>query len=366
MSTVVQCAFAQTCSGCDFIGEGLEIQRDRKIRELQSLLLAQKISFPEIQFVSPGLAGLRDRLDFGIENGRLGLYAKSQKQIVDLPDCPQLSPPLGLWYQEFRKNLPPVSRLSVRLRIAPDGTRGFWLDLANEDLKKLLDKDAWLRSWPSDIKMEAGQRRKTIARGEGRAKLIEPQLFPWFSTRWRDQDVPLYGAIGSFTQPSLKANRFIADWVQENVLRLKPKKIVEFGTGQGNLSFPALSGEARLVACENDSLALAGFQKSLERFPDLKSRVTIEPGDYLRKPSPAILDSDFLLVNPARAGLGAFLDPLPQAKALKNILSMSCHPASFSVDAKRLQDSGFQIEKIEILDQFPQTKHYEIFSIWNR
>lgn len=366
MSNAVLCQFSGECSGCDFIGEDLAVQRNRKISELESLLLAQNLTFPEINFVSPGPAGLRDRLDFSLENGRLGLFKKSQREILDLAECPQLSPALASWYQDFRKNLPPIDRLSVRLRVAPDGTRGFWLDLANEDMKNLLDEDTWLRSWGAEIRMEAGQRRKTILRSATRAKMIDPELYPWFSTRWKDQDVPLYGAIGSFTQPSLKANRWISDWVQRNIAALKPKRIVEFGTGQGNLSFPALSGEAELVACENDSLALAGFQKTLDGFPELKSRVLIEPGDYLRKPSPAILGSDLLLVNPARSGLGAFLDPLPQAKALTAVLSMSCHPLSFSVDAKRLHDADFRIEKMEILDQFPQTKHYEILSVWRR
>ncbi|MBX2986513.1 MAG: RNA methyltransferase [Bdellovibrionaceae bacterium] len=397
---VVHCPHADDCGGCDFIGRPLSWQRDHKISELGSLLRAGGVSFPAIDFISPALNGLRDRLDFVLEEGRLGLAGKSRREagenppgpafgaglaapkerpdfsggtgsrIVDLLECGQLSASLGAWLEEFRAHLPRVRRGSVRLRVAPDGRRGMWLDFSNADIKNLLDESAWLKSWPADVVIEMGQRRKWVDRGPSRPVLRDPVLFPWFESRFQEEVVPLYGMVGSFTQPGLRSNRLITEWIQSEVRRRNPRHIVEFGSGQGNLSFPALSGGATLTACETDRLALQGFARSLEALAekghDLRAKVRIEAGDFLRRPPEDFLSADLLLVNPPRSGLKKFLDPLPQARGLESILSMSCHPESFAEDAPRMVREGFALKKLRILDQFPQTKHYEVLAVFER
>lgn len=369
----VTCPAQTVCGGCDFLGLPLQDQLNRKKEELASLLSRQSVTFPSISLWSPGCHGLRDRLDFTLENGRFGLRHKNERRIVDLEECPQLSPALHDWFLEFRKNPPAVAKGSVRLRVSPRGLRGMWLDLSNIDIKNLMDEAAWLNSWPEDVVIEMGQRRKFLRRSPSlrRPHLDDPAFHPWFETRWRQTTVPLYGQVGSFTQPSLRANRWIGEWIQAAVLAAGPRRITEFGAGQGNLSFPALSGEARLTVCESDRPALAGFEKSLEALAtgenvDLRNRVSIEAGDFLRKSSESLKQADLLIANPPRSGLKAFLQPLPEARGLSHILYMSCHPESFSEDAPRLEKEGFRLENLTLLDQFPQTKHYEVLSHWVR
>ncbi|HRO68344.1 MAG TPA: RNA methyltransferase, partial [Pseudobdellovibrionaceae bacterium] len=287
----VTCPAQTVCGGCDFLGLPLQDQLNRKQEELSSLLSRRSVTFPSISVWSPGSHALRDRLDFTLEDGRFGLRHKSERRIVDLSECPQLSPALHRWFLEFRARLPKVAKGSVRLRVSPEGLRGMWLDLSNIDIKNLMDEAAWLNSWPETVVIEMGQRRKFLKRSaSGRPHLEDPVFHPWFETRWRENRVSLYGQVGSFTQPSLVANRRIGGWIQSAVLDVRPRRITEFGAGQGNLSFPALSGDAHLTVCENDRSALAGFEKSLEvlfseKNIDLRDRVTIEAGDFLRKSS---------------------------------------------------------------------------------
>lgn len=370
--TTVACSWFPACSGCDAIGEPLETQLRRKTAHLEGLLRAAGLEdFPTPRAMQPGPAGLRDRLDFSLQDGRLGLFHREKRKIVDLADCAQLSPALADWLRDFRRRLPPVARASIRLRVSPAGQRGMWLDLANLDAKALLDESTWLNSWPADVAVEMGQRRKTVARNPGtRPVLIDPVLRPWFESRWRAETVPLFGTVGGFTQPSLVANRLINAWFQERVLALAPKRILEFGAGQGNLSFAALSGEATLTACEFDRPALEGFQRSLEELAargiDLRPRVKLDAGDFLRRPSEELRHADLLIANPPRSGLKAFLDPLPQAQELRHLLYMSCHPESFVEDIPRLRQAGFHLERLDLLDQFPQTRHLEILTHWRR
>ncbi|MBX3040837.1 MAG: RNA methyltransferase [Bdellovibrionaceae bacterium] len=368
----VTCPTEAVCAGCDYLGLTLDAQLSLKKAELAALLSSQSVTFPNISVWSPGTHGLRDRLDFTLEEGRFGLRHKQESRIVDLEECPQLSPALHDWFLEFRQRLPALRKGSIRLRVSPEGQRGLWLDLANIDIKNLMDETTWLNSWSDDVIIEMGQRRKFLRRSANtRPELVDPLFLPWFETRWRDHKVPLYGQVGSFTQPSLVANRWIGEWIQESVEHAKPRRITELGAGQGNLSFPALSGEAHLTVCESDRPALAGFEKTLEVLAteqgiDLRDRVTMEAGDFLRKSSESLLQADLLIANPPRSGLKAFLEPLSGAQNLSQILYMSCHPESFSEDAPRLQKEGFHLQTLTLLDQFPQTKHYEVLSHWIR
>lgn len=367
-----ECPRFPVCGGCDDLGRAEGEQKAAQVERVTGLLRERGVTaVPTPGFVRPGTWAARDRLDFLWADGKLGLYARDRAGgLVDLPECPQLSAPLAAWLADFRRNPPPVARGSVRLRVAPDGRRGLWLDFANVDIKAVLDERAWLESWPADVVVEMGQRRKIVARTPAGPKLKDPLLHPWFRTLWRDEAVSLYGAVGSFTQPSLRANGVIARWFRDRVLRAAPGTIVEFGSGNGNLSFPALSGEASLIACENEPVSTAGFRRGLDELAargfDLRPRVTFETGDFQRGPVARLEDADLLIANPPRSGLKRFLDPLDGTRGPATVLYMSCHAESFAEDAGRLTRAGYAPAEITLLDQFPQTKHVEILSEWRR
>lgn len=370
MNESVSCRWFPGCSGCDDIGSSATDQKQAHVDRLAKLLTVGEVPFPEIGYHRPAPWALRDRLDFSLLRNRLGLFDEHRENLVDLPDCGQLSPALQKWLTEFRQNLPPIERAAIRLRVAPDGRRGMWLDLANLDIKHLLDSREWLESWPADVVIEMGQRRKFVERAAAGPKFRDPVFHPWFSSKWRDREIPLYGVVGGFTQPSLKANEAITTWFRDRVIASHASRIVEVGSGNGNLSFPALSGEATLVACESEPLSVEGFKKTLEYLAteglDLRDRVTAETGDFLRNPGEHLRTADLLIANPPRSGLRKFLDPLPDAKNLRHVLYMSCHADTFAIDAVRLKNAGFKIKELTLLDQFPQTKHIEVLSHWTR
>lgn len=372
---IADCQLFPACSGCDLRNVPPDRQRADKLARVSALLENAGARGFILDFHQPAPDGLRDRLDFLLKDGAFGLYDRERNTVVDAPECPQLSPALAVWHHEFRRHLPPVPLASVRLRVAPGGTRGMWLDLPNIEIKKLLDEGGWLCSWPDDVVIEMGQRRKNVRResspsGKGRARFEDPVLRPWFRSLWRETEVKLYSTVGGFTQPSLRANLWINRWFQDQILRDDPERLIEFGTGSGNLSFPALSGRGRLTACETDRLGLQGFEHSLSVLEsqgiELKSRVEIETGDFLRRSSPALEGAELLIANPPRSGLKAFLDPLGEARHLRTVLYMSCHPESFADDVPRLLKQGFRLERVDLLDQFPQTKHVETLSAWRR
>lgn len=69
--------------------------------------------------------------------------------------------------------------------------------------------------------------------------------------------------------------------------------------------------------------------------------------------------ADVVFVDPPRKGCDMqLLETLKEMRASK-IVYISCNPATLARDLKYLTDNGYEIEKVQPVDMFPQTKHVE-------
>lgn len=341
---------------------------------MSQLLRQANLETPsEIEFISAGFQKLRDRLDFSFLDGKCGLYSKNKLEIIDIQICSQLSPELQNWYEEFRQLGLPLKRASLRLRVNPDGIKGLWIDAANIDIKNLLEEKSFLQRALSVCEIEIGQRRKKPFWTGSEFKLKDPEHQVWFHSWAGPTPVPLYCQIASFTQPSHKANELICEHVGQLVRSLQPEKVIEFGSGIGNLTFAVAPFTKKITACEIDKMSLQGLQTSLEFLPEslcyLKDRIEIHAGDFQRRLQMDFSHYDCILANPPRSGLMGFIDSLAGLSPHKrppNFVYMSCFPESFIQDSLRLKEVGYGITKLKIMDQFPQTQHYELIALLQR
>lgn len=363
----LNCSYASICSGCDWLLKPMAEQETLKIEHLRSVWAAAPAS---IGYRSSVVGGSRDRVDLMIDRERgIGLFDRFKTGLVDLQGCPQMSPALEAWFIEFRRFDFGINRGSVRLRVSPSGARGAWLDFANIDVKTLLDDGRVLRSLlDAGVVVEIGQRRKRLVERDGRLRLDDPVLAPWFETYVDGRATPLYCTIGSFTQPGFVVNRMLVD----EVMSLVPSgsRAAEFGAGIGNFTLPLASRFAHVDAYEVDELALEGLSRALKGFggaraEDASHRVTIHSGNFQGEKALALdfRGIDCLLVDPPRSGLMRFLEPLAKARP-KTLLYVSCFAESFAADSARLLEFGYRVESATIVDQFPQSQHYEIVALF--
>nr|BFD66917.1 class I SAM-dependent RNA methyltransferase [Bdellovibrio sp. HAGR004] len=370
----VKCPYAQDCGGCQLLERPYKDQIEGKKAELLQLLKGANIPLPaDIKALSAGASHLRDRLDFSLQDGRLGLYRKDRHEVLDIEVCAQLSPELQSWLTDFRQIQWPFKKGSFRLRIAPHGRRGVWIDLANIDIKTLLDEQNILKKLQAQAFVEIGQRRKVPVWTGAEFKLRDPEHHTWFQSWVGEVPVDLYCQVASFTQPSHKANKLICDVIASWVQKAPSSRVIEFGSGIGNLTFPALSEADSLLACEIDDLSLQGLEHSLNQLPPslahLKNRVQIYRGDFQKKLTQDFSDFDLILANPPRSGLMNFLNPLKELSLPQRpefFIYMSCFPESMTRDLVTLNECDYQIQELYILDQFPQTSHYEVLTLLQR
>ncbi len=73
-----------------------------------------------------------------------------------------------------------------------------------------------------------------------------------------------------------------------------------------------------------------------------------------------------VVVDPPRKGLDSRFIESAVTMAPEKIVYISCNPATFARDAKLFAESGYQVEKIQPVDLFPQTHHVELVALLTR
>ena len=72
-----------------------------------------------------------------------------------------------------------------------------------------------------------------------------------------------------------------------------------------------------------------------------------------------MLFRSFVLLDPPRAGLGQRLVNRLNILRPRTLTVVSCDPATLARDLSGLVASGYSIEKMTLIDLFPQTYHLE-------
>ena len=73
-----------------------------------------------------------------------------------------------------------------------------------------------------------------------------------------------------------------------------------------------------------------------------------------------------IVLDPARAGIAPkTLQKIINLNASR-IVYVSCNPATQARDTEILRDSGYGLEKISLVDQFPHTSHIETVALFKK
>lgn len=171
--------------------------------------------------------------------------------------------------------------------------------------------------------------------------------------------VTLYTRPGLFQQVNIKLNQIVRNYVKVIVDAANPNSILDVFCGSGNLSLP-LAQKGRFIAgVESSAGAIACAQHNvdanhLEGF----EFVCGEADKHLWRRARAEEKFDFVIVDPPREGMFKGVVPL-EILAPKDIIYVSCNPATLARDLSRLCRSTYRVESVKCFDFFPHTYHIE-------
>lgn len=168
-------------------------------------------------------------------------------------------------------------------------------------------------------------------------------------------------AAGSFFQ----VNRFLVDRLSDVVLAgaspgpnnaAKAGKALDLYAGVGIFGVPLAERFEHVKAVDSSTRAVRCLQENARRAGVSVQTVHLGVGEYVRGTSEKF---DFVVVDPPRAGLGAAVTEQLVRMRPDRLALVSCDPATLARDLRVLVGGGFAIQKMTLVDLFPQTYHLE-------
>lgn len=116
--------------------------------------------------------------------------------------------------------------------------------------------------------------------------------------------------------------------------------------------------DGRVVAIERSESAVADALVNLAHRDARVVRTDVERW--------SAVPADVVIADPSRHGLAARGVAVVAATGARDVVLVSCDPASSGRDAKLLMEAGYALRQAVVLDLFPQTSHVEIVSHFTR
>jgi 23S rRNA (uracil1939-C5)-methyltransferase len=343
------CPLADACGGCgwQFVDAAGQAELKRKI--VADQLRRLPVSVDRV-VASPQQLGYRRRARLHYERAAggglaLGFHRVRSRDVVDVPNCPVLTPELDATMQKLRtiaELLPPSGEV---LGIS-DG-RQVVLGLPGVRPEPELEAacEGLLDDVLVGVVLRGGRRRRGIGTTQLQIDGGKGQL-------------PTYAGPFVFAQAQREQNAALVDWVVRGA-RPQRKRVLELYAGNGNFT-RGLARHAVRVWAFDDNRDAIGALRQLAAETGLS--INAKQGGVeatVRKLASAGRTYDVVVLDPPRGGLGKGPTRDLARLATQRIVYVSCDPSTLARDLEVLVEAGFAIEDLCVFDMMPMTSEVE-------
>ena len=356
------CGHYQSCGGCQL----QHLQYSAQVEFKQALVQDQcrRAGVDAGHFEAPVSAAqvaYRSRCRLSINHkgqAFAGFRQKSQTQLIKLQHCPILSPSLESLLESTQNALAELPADALGHLEMIDDTKGVVLILRHV---KALDNSAIQR-----LQQFADEHQLTL--------LLQPapesvyldlqglQTLPPLSFELPDLAAGVRYQPQHFTQVNRPLNqRMVAQalaWIEPQADQLW----LDLFCGVGNFSLPLAQHVKLVVGVEGvpEMVVQASKNATIQGLNNCEFFAADLEVDSIYRKLPKGVHG--VILDPPRAGAKAVVRHLLSVSP-RQILYVSCDPATFARDAKVLLEGGYRVKRIGILDMFPQTMHVETMAL---
>jgi 23S rRNA (uracil1939-C5)-methyltransferase len=327
---VPECPYFMRCGGCHYqhAPYGMQLALKRDILEDQLRRIGKIAPPAEIGVVAGEPWGYRNRVQLHIANGALGYREAQSNKLCPIEKCPIASPAIN--------GAIAVLREMLRDPRWPRFVRGIEL-FTNE----------------TEMQLNVLETDRPVAR----------RFFDWCAERILGlvSGALDYHAAGHVWRVSygsfFQVNRFLIEGLVDTALDgAEGQTALDLYAGVGLFSLALAQRFASVTAVESGARAAADLRCNAER-AGLALRVEQTDAEvWLEQLETA---PDFVLMDPPRAGIGKrMVERLAQLRPPRLVV-VSCDPATLARDLAGLASVGYRIERLTLVDLFPQTYHLE-------
>lgn len=308
------CPYFYRCGGCQYQHAAYELQLEQKSSILREVLQrVGKIEYTgEIDVVSGEPWHYRNRAQLHIENGAAGYFELGSHRLCPIEQCPISSPKLNEIIGVLSRELPKLPRFRTELELFTNET---------------------------DVQFHTSDRIPPAASA----------LLGSFGTSAPIQYQGFRVSRNSFFQ----VNRFLIDpLVEASIAAAQGKTAIDLYAGVGLFSRALAQRFAQVTAVEAGASAHRDLQINVPAVKALQQTAEQFLAALEDKP-------DLIVADPPRTGLGKQAVAELVRIAAPRLCIISCDPATLARDLRTLLASGYRIERLTLVDLFPQTFHFE-------
>jgi len=348
------CKFYKECGGCELqhidYASQLRFKKEMVIGALRSSKLPLSILNKVPDLISSVPYYYRRRIHLHLNaQGHVGFYQASSRTIVQIDSCVIADKALQSSIVELRK----ISKLiagkinSVHLETSENKVVSSFVapyELSNAEIKLVAES---IRSSFGDfVIISAGKNVWNEGQSSQRLPLT------------KSNSVYIRIPSGGFSQVNWGMNLNLISSVTNFFLNKDLSRIFDLYAGAGNFALAlakdnhqvtAVETEPKLVSLAREVAKDQGFLKNIT-YHELSVDKFVKNLNLLKNEKVGVI------ADPPRSGLGVLTNSLKFADC---IALVSCHLPSFVRDLKSFIDLGYELEKIELFDMFPQTTYLE-------
>lgn len=329
---VPECPYFGRCPGCCYLHVNYPYETELKVAQLTDLLVQADIKAPMQSPVAPEPPlGYRNKIVLHVHKAKgqtmLGYVLSDNTTVTDIEACMLAHPEINAKLAQLRSD-------KSFLHSLHDGM------------------DVTFR-WTADNGVTFWRNR------------------PACNATWLKEELP-FGRLsvpcGSFFQVNPAGAAALTDEVASVIKEQKFARFIDLYAGVGVFSAVALhAGIGEVLAIESDSAAAEAARFNLKNFgaknPDV---IAGDAAETLKNLEVASAADTLLTVDPPRCGLTPEVISSLNGSMYQSLIYISCNPATWIRDAQKLHQGGFNLGKLRVINMFPRTEHFEIFSYWSR
>ncbi len=357
------CPVFGACGGCQLQHlsyEGQALHKSEIVHEFMGQIKQEKPFIINPIIKSPTPLHYRLRVQLTVQKGQIGFYKTKSHNVVPVNTCPITIDPLNQVLSFLTQKGIALLTSAYGGTLPEDYTIELQGTISGEVLIVLIDPTG------------AGFMIEKLTSFFEAAAVAGVVLYYRKKRFYLGKDYLLYNILGK-GQRALRKIRVsdrafvqvhggMHDVLVEGVLAWAgagESRWLELHAGAGMFTIPLSEIAASIIAVEADPQAVLDAKFNLEEALCKNAQII---ASQVEKALPNFTPHAFthLLMDPPRAGITPeTIKEIARLSPLK-ILYLSCHPATLVRDIKGLGAYGYQVQRVQPFDLFPQTGHVEI------
>ncbi len=354
------CPYFGTCGGCqwqhiDYRLHG-ELKKAILIETLERIGRIRDLPQPVV-ILSSQPYDYRVRVQLKVRGRTLGYFRERSHEVVDIDYCPISDPFVNQMIQQLRSERHSFSKMEE-----------IEVNVSQEEGKAVLILHP--RLWNRDTEDRAREffQNHLILKGiaivakKRLDRLADPSLnFTVSLLRSGEKRTIRFRASAlSFFQVNPEQNRRLIEVVLEFSEVGKNETLLDLYAGIGNFTLPLAAEASWVTGVEENKTAMEDARFNAERngirnCDFVHGRVEEVLKNLSGKPNHVVLD-------PPRTGCKMILHRIVELKPRK-IVYVSCEPTTFARDIHLFAERGYSLQKLALIDMFPQTYHMEVVGL---